>query len=74
MAPLLVPLIFKVKVPVDVDEVVLTVMVEVPEPVTELGLKLALELDGKPRRLNFTVPLKPLIEVRARCSWSCGRG
>jgi hypothetical protein len=40
---------------------VLTVKVDVPWPVTEPGLKLALELDGNPRTLNVTVPLKPLI-------------
>jgi len=50
-----------VKVPVDVDALVLTVIVDVPWPATELGLKLALELDGNPRTLSVTVPLKPLI-------------
>ena len=57
----MVPLILKLKVPVEVDEFVLTVSVDVPWPVTELGLKLALELDGNPRTLSVTVPLKPLI-------------
>jgi len=42
---------------------VLTVIVDVPWPVTELGLKLALEFDGNPRTLSDTVPLKPLIAV-----------
>jgi len=42
---------------------VLTVIVDVPWPVTELGLKLALELSGNPRTLNATGPLKPLIAV-----------
>jgi len=42
---------------------VLTVIVDVPWPVTELGLKLALELSGNPRTLNATGPLKPLIEA-----------
>jgi len=50
-----------VKVPVDVDVLVLTVIVDVPCPVTELGLKVAVELNGNPRTLNATVPLKPLI-------------
>jgi hypothetical protein len=50
-----------VKVPVDVDALVLTVNVDVPWPVTEPGLKLALEPDGNPRTVNVTVPLKPLI-------------
>jgi len=61
VTPPLVPLILSVKVPVDVDALVLTVIVGVPWPVTEPGLKLALELDGNPRTLNVTVPLKPLI-------------
>ena len=51
------------KVPVDVDVLVLTVIVDVPWPVTELGLKLALELSGNPRTLKATGPLKPLIEA-----------
>jgi hypothetical protein len=51
------------KVPVDVDEVVLTVTVDVPWAVTELGLKPALEPEGSPRALNVTPPVKPLIEV-----------
>lgn len=61
VTPPLVPLILRLKVPVDVELFVLTVSVDVPWPVTELGLKLALELDGNPRTLNVTVPLKPLI-------------
>jgi len=52
-----------VNVPVDVDALVLTVIVDVPWPVTELGLKLALEFNGNPRTLSVTVPLKPLIGV-----------
>jgi hypothetical protein len=42
---------------------VFTVSVDVPWPVTEPGLKLALEPDGNPRTRNVTVPLKPLIAV-----------
>jgi hypothetical protein len=61
VTPPLVPLILKLKVPVEVDEFVPTVNVDDPWPVTELGLKLALELSGNPRTLNVTVPLKPLI-------------
>jgi len=52
-----------VNVPVDVDAFVLTVIVDVPWPVTELGLKVALEFNGNPRTLSVTVPLKPLIGV-----------
>ena len=57
----LLPLILKLKVPVEVALLVLIVIVDVPWPVTELGLKLALELDGNPRTRNVTAPLKPLI-------------
>jgi hypothetical protein len=57
--PPLVPLILKLKVPVGVDPLVLTVNVDDPWPVTEPGLKLALELDGNPRTLKVTCPLKP---------------
>jgi hypothetical protein len=42
---------------------VFIVNVEVPLPVTEPGLKLAVELDGNPRTENVTVPLKPLCDV-----------
>ena len=37
----------------------LTVRVEVPEPVTELGLKFALVRFGSPLTLKLTMPLKP---------------
>ena len=61
----LVPLILKEKVPVDVDALVLIVNVDVPWPVTEPGLKLAVELSGNPRTRNVTGPLKPWIAVTA---------
>jgi hypothetical protein len=38
---------------------VVTVIVEFPEPVTEVGLKLALAPDGRPDVPKVTVPLKP---------------
>jgi len=38
---------------------VVTVMVELPEPVTELGLKLALAPDGNPLTLKLTCPPNP---------------
>ena len=63
MTPPLFPLILTAKVPVDVDALVLIVNVDVPPPVTELGLKLAVEPDGNPRTENVTVPLKPLRAV-----------
>jgi len=37
-----------------------TVIVELPEPVTEAGLKLALAPDGRPDALKLTGPLNPL--------------
>jgi hypothetical protein len=40
---------------------VVTVIVDVPWPVTEVGLKLAVELDGNPRTWNVTVPLNPPV-------------
>ena len=45
--------------PAAVLVVVLTVRVEEPEPVTEVGLKLAVAPDGRPLTLKLTVPLKP---------------
>ena len=38
---------------------VVTVMVEEPEPVTDAGLKLALAKLGKPLALNVTLPANP---------------
>jgi len=42
---------------------VVTVIVELPEPLTEVGLKLALAPDGSPLALKLTVPLNPLNAV-----------
>jgi hypothetical protein len=42
---------------------VVTVIVELPEPLTEVGLKLALAPDGRPDALKLTVPLNPLNAV-----------
>ena len=33
--------------------------VEVPEPVTDAGLKVAVAPDGRPLTLRFTAPAKP---------------
>jgi hypothetical protein len=38
-------------------------MVEDPEPVTELGLKVAVAPEGRPDTLKVTVPLNPLEGV-----------
>jgi hypothetical protein len=54
----LFPVIVKVLVPLDVWLVVFAVIAEVPEPVTEVGLKLALTPDGT-AALRETVPENP---------------
>jgi hypothetical protein len=54
VTPPLVPVILNEKVPVDVDVLVVTVIVDVPWAVTELGLNLALEPEGSPRTVNVT--------------------
>lgn len=54
----IVPVMFKVKVPVGFFPV-LTVMVDVPEPLIVLGLNDAVAPEGKPLTLSITVPLKP---------------
>lgn len=56
-------LIVRLLVPVGVDELVQTVRVELPAPVTEAGLKLAVVLAGSPLTLNDTVLLKPLTNA-----------
>jgi hypothetical protein len=61
VAPPLVPLILKLKVPVEVEALVVIISMDVPWPVTEVGLKLAVELDGNPRTRNVTVPLNPPV-------------
>ena len=55
----LVPVTVSVYVPAGVVVLVLTDIVEEPEPVTEVGLKLALAPVGKPLTLNATAPVKP---------------
>lgn len=46
-------------VPAGVEVLVLTDMVDDPEPVTEVGLKLALAPEGNPLTLKPTDPAKP---------------
>ncbi len=50
-------------VPVGVLEVEVTVTVVLPEPVTEVGLKLAVAPVGRPVAAKLTAPLKPLRAV-----------
>ena len=46
-------------VPVGVEAVVVIVTVDEPEPVTEVGLKLAVAFAGSPLMLKLTVPSNP---------------
>ena len=57
--PPLVAEMVRVKVPVGVLRMVLTVKVDEPEVVTDEGLKLAFARRGSPLTLKLTVPLKP---------------
>lgn len=57
------PVIFSVNVPRGVLERVVIVSLEVPEPVTDVGLNVAVVREGKPLTLKLTVPLKPLSAV-----------
>jgi hypothetical protein len=54
---------FNVNVPVDVLREVEIVSVELPEPLTEAGLKLALVRLGSPVTAKLTGPLNPLLGV-----------
>ncbi len=51
------------KLPVGVLFLVVTVMVEVPLPVMDGGLKLLDVREGKPLTLKFTVPANPFTAV-----------
>ena len=53
------PLIVSVLVPAVALRFTVTVNVELPEPVTEFGLKFVETRDGDPLTLKFTAPLKP---------------
>jgi len=57
--PPLVPVMVNVNVPVCALRFAFTVNVDVPDPVTEVGLKLPLVLGGSPLRLRVTVPENP---------------
>ncbi len=56
----LVPAIVNVTVPVDALAEAVRVKVEVPDPVIEVGLKIAVTPDGTPVTPSVTVPVKPL--------------
>jgi len=55
----LVPVIVSVYVPAGVVVLVVTDMVDEPEPVTDVGLKLALAPAGNPLALRLTTPENP---------------
>ena len=58
----LVPLIVSGYVPVGVDDVVVILSVDDPEPpVTGLGLKLPVAPDGRPATLRVTLPVNPSV-------------
>ena len=59
----LVPVMVRVYVPGGVVLLVLTVRVEEPEPVIEVGLKLAVAPPGSPLALKITLPLNPFNAV-----------
>jgi hypothetical protein len=59
----LVPVMVSVYVPAAVEVEVATVSVEVPDPATEVGLKLPVAPLGRPLTLKATAPAKPFTEV-----------
>ena len=59
----LLPAIWSVDVPPGVDDDVVTVSVELPAPVIDVGLKVAVAPAGNPVRLSATLPLKPFTAV-----------
>ena len=58
-APVL-PVTVSVEMPIGVFEVVVTLKVELPEPVTDAGLNDAVAPDGRPLTLSATGPANPL--------------
>ncbi len=57
------PVTVSVYVPAGVVLLVVTVIEEEPDPVTDVGLKLALAPEGRPLALKVTVPVKPFSAV-----------
>jgi hypothetical protein len=58
----LAPVIVNVTVPLFALPAALMVKVDVPEPATEVGLKVAVVRFGTPLTVRFTVPAKPFCE------------
>lgn len=65
----LVPVIVRLNVPVGIIVVVVTVMVDAPDPGNELGLKLAVAPAGSPVALKVTTPLNPPTEAIVAMNW-----
>ena len=61
--PPLVALTVRIKVPVGVLRLVLTVSVDEPDVVIDEGLKLPLVRRGNPLTLRLTVPVRPELGV-----------
>lgn len=57
------PVIVRLRFPVAALLPTVTVSVEVPEPLTEVGLKLAFTREPKPLTLRLTVPANPFVPV-----------
>ena len=55
----LVPLMVRVRAPLLALRATTTESVEVPDPVTDVGLKLAVTREPSPLTLRFTVPVNP---------------
>ena len=55
----LVPVTVSVELPAGVVPVVVIVSVELPEPITDAGLKAAVAPVGNPLALRFAVPANP---------------
>ncbi len=56
----LTPLMVRVLVPAGVLVAVVTVSVDEPDPVTDVGLKAPVAPEGSPLTVNATLPLNPL--------------
>lgn len=61
--PPLLPVTVRVEVPPAVELAVLTVTVEVPDPVMEVGLNEAVTPLGSPETLRGTLPVNPFRAV-----------
>ena len=59
MRPPLVPVIVNGKLPAGVVALETTVIVEDPDVVIDVGLKVAVTPDGSPLTLKITVPMNP---------------